>query len=94
VRPAPNVTIGVRRDGGRARVVVAAPPDQARAAVAVERYLRERYWWMPVRDARLDAAGRVSVTVPARAHGIRFRAHLLRAKGGWGEAKSRAVTLP
>jgi plastocyanin len=94
VRPAPNVTISVRRDGGRATVVVAAPADQAGAAVAVERYVGERYWWMPVRDVRLGASGRVSVTVPARVHGIRFRAHLLRAKGGWGEAKSRAVTLP
>jgi hypothetical protein len=84
----------VRRDGGRATVVVAAPADQAGAAVAVERYVGERYWWMPVRDVRLGASGRVSVTVPARVHGIRFRAHLLRAKGGWGEAKSRAVTLP
>jgi plastocyanin len=94
VRPQPNVTISVRRAGDRATVVVAALPDQTGAAVVVERYVRERYWWMPVRDARLDASGRVSVTVPARAHGIRFRAHLLRAKGGWGEAKSKAATLP
>jgi plastocyanin len=94
VRPEPNVTISVRRAGGRATIAVAAAPDQAGATVAVERYVRERYWWMPVREARLGATGRASVTVPAKAHGIRFRAHLLRAKRGWGEAKSSAATLP
>jgi hypothetical protein len=62
--------------------------------VRIERYIRERYLWIPVHEARIGAAGRVSVTVPARAHGIRFRAHLLRAKGGWGEGKSTTATLP
>jgi plastocyanin len=94
VRPQPKVTISGHRTGNRATLVVAAAPDQAGATVAVERYLRERYWWMPVRTTHLGASGRVSVTAPAKAHGIRFRAHLLRAKGGWGEAKSRAATLP
>jgi plastocyanin len=94
VRPQPKVTISGHRTGSRATLVVAAAPDQAGATVAVERYLRERYWWMPVRTAHLGASGRVSVTVPAKAHGIRFRAHLLRAKGGWGEAESSPATLP
>jgi hypothetical protein len=94
VRPAPKVTISVHRTDNRATLVVAVAPDQAGATVAVERYLRERYWWMPVRTTHLGASGRVSVTVPAKAHGIRFRAHLLRAKGGWGEAKSSPATLP
>ena len=94
MRPEPDLTISVRRAGDRATVVAAATPDQAGATLAVERYVRERYWWMPVRHVQLGASGRVSVTVPAKARGIRFRAHLLRAKGGWGEAKSRAATLP
>jgi plastocyanin len=94
VRPEPNVTISVRRTADRATVVAAAAPDQAGATIAVERYVRERYWWMRVRQTQLPASGRISVTVPAKAHGIRFRAHLLRAKGGWGEAKSKTATLP
>jgi hypothetical protein len=94
LRPEPNLTISVRRTGDRANISAAAAPDQAGATIAVERYVRERYWWMPVRQAQLGASGRVSMTVPAKAHGIRFRAHLIRAKRGWGEAKSKAATLP
>jgi plastocyanin len=94
VRPEPNLTISVRRSGDRATVSAAAAPHQAGATIAVERYVHERYWWMPVRQAQLGANGRVSLTVPAKAHGIRLRAHLLRAKGGWGETISRAARLP
>jgi plastocyanin len=94
VRPEPDVTISVRRAGSRATVVAAAAPDQAGATIAVERYVRERYLWMPVRQVQLGASGRVSLTVPAKRRGIHFRAHLLRAKGGWGEANSKTATLP
>jgi plastocyanin len=93
LRPEPKITIVVRRVGRRAAVAVAAAPDQAGAPVAVERYVHERYWWMPIREARLGANGRVTVVVPAKAHGIRFRAHLLHGRSGWGEAKSAPATL-
>jgi plastocyanin len=94
IRPKPTVTISLRRVGERASVDIGAAPDQAGASVALERYLRERYWWKPVRGATLGAGGRVSFTVPAKAHRVRFRAHLLQGRGGWGEATSRAMTLP
>lgn len=93
IRPQPLVTMRLRRVRGRASVAIAAKPDQAAAPVALERYLRERYLWMPVRRAELGADGRVTLTVPAKASGVRFRAHLLRGKNGWGDATSAAITL-
>jgi plastocyanin len=94
VRPQARVTLFLRRVGGRASAIITAAPDQAGASVALERYLRERYWWKPIRRARLGAGGRVTFIVPANARHVRFRAHLLEGVGGWGEAKSPAVTLP
>ena len=94
VRPEPKVTIALHRTGGRATVTVGATPGQAGAPVAVERYVRERYRWLPVREVALGLDGRATVTVPARTHGVRFRAHLLRGRSGWGAATSGAATLP
>jgi plastocyanin len=94
LRPQPIVTMRVRRTGSHATLVVTAAPNQAGAPIAVERYIHERYRWIPVRTARLNASGRISVTIPAAAHGIRLRAHLLHANAGWGETTSRAATLP
>jgi hypothetical protein len=93
IRPQPLVTMRLRRVRGRATVAIAAKPDQAGAPVAVERYIRERYLWMPVRRAELGADGRVTLTVPAKARGVRFRVHLLRGRNGWGDATSPAITL-
>jgi plastocyanin len=93
IRPQPLVTMRLRRVRGRATVAIAAKPDQAGAPVAVERYIRERYLWMPVRRAELGADGRITLTVPAKARGVRFRAHLLRGRNGWGDATSPAITL-
>ena len=53
----------------------------------------KRYLWLLVRAAALDADGRVTLTVPAKAHGVRLRAHLLHGRNGWGEATSRAPKL-
>jgi plastocyanin len=94
VRPQPLVTMRVRRVQGRATAAVAAEPDQAGAPVSLERYIRERYLWMPVRQTRLDADGRATLTVPVKTPGVRFRAHLLRGRNGWGDATSASMTLP
>lgn len=94
IEPQPSLTIDAHRIGGRASIEIAAEPDQAGAPVAVERYVKERYWWMPVRRGRLDADGRVTLTVSAKARGVRLRAHLLRGANGWGDATSKAITLP
>ncbi len=94
VRPRAEVTLRVRRVGALASAVVVATPNQTGARVALERYVRERFWWMPVRQASLGVDGRATFSIPAKAHGVRFRAHLLRGRGGWGEAESRVATLP
>jgi plastocyanin len=94
VRPQPLVTMRVRRVDGRATIAIAAEPDQAGAPVAVERYIQERYWWMPIRQSKLGADGRATLTVPVKAHGVRFRVHLLRGTNGWGDATSAAITVP
>jgi plastocyanin len=94
VHPQPSVTIHVRRVNGRESVDIVAEPDQAGAPIALERYIRERYWWMPVRKAKLAADGRVTFTVPVNERGVRLRAHLLRGRNGWGDATSAAMTLP
>lgn len=94
VRPQPLVTMRLRRVDGRATVAIAAEPDQAGAAVAVERYIQERYWWMPIRHTKLGADSRVTLTVPAMSRGVRLRVHLLRGTNGWGDATSAAITLP
>jgi plastocyanin len=94
VRPQPSVTMRVRRANGRAMVEIAAQPDQAGAPIALERYIRERYWWMPVRRATLGQDGRAMLVVPVKAHGVRLRVHLLRGRNGWGDATSTAITVP
>jgi plastocyanin len=94
VRPQPLVTMRVRRVDGRATIAIAAEPDQPGAPVAVERYIQERYWWMPIRQSKLGADGRATLTVPVKAHGVRFRVHLLRGTNGWGDATSAAITVP
>jgi len=94
VRPQPLITMHLRRGDGRATVAIAAEPDQGGAPIALERYIQERYWWMPIRHANLGADGRVTLTVPVNARGARLRVHLLSGRNGWGDATSAAVTLP
>lgn len=94
VQPQPLVTMRLRRVDGRATVAIAAEPDQGGATIALERYIQERYRWMPIRRAKLSADGRVTLTVRVKASGVRLRAHLLRGRNGWGEATSAAMTLP
>jgi hypothetical protein len=84
----------LRRVDGRATVAIAAEPNQAGAPIALERYIQERYRWMPLRRAKLSADGRVTLTARVKARGVRLRAHLLRGRNGWGEATSAAITLP
>jgi plastocyanin len=94
VSPQPSITMRAHRADGRATVEIAAQPDQAGAPIALERYVRERYWWRPVRNAKLGADGRVTLSVPVRARGMRLRVHLLRGMNGWGDATSKTLTLP
>src|SRR5262245_41129275 len=91
VRPQPLVTLSLRRIDGHAILTIAAEPDQAGAPIAVERYIKERYWWMPIRQAKLGADGRVTLTVSVKARDVRLRVHLLRGSNGWGDSTSTAI---
>jgi plastocyanin len=93
LQPQPLVTLRVRRGGDRASATIVTEPKQTGATIALERYIRERYWWMPIRQATLGADGGVTLTVPLKGRGLRLRAHLLRGANGWGEATSAAITL-
>jgi len=57
VQPQPLVSMRLRRVDGRAAVAIAAEPDQAGATIALERYIQERYRWMPIRRAKLCTDG-------------------------------------
>jgi len=94
VQPQPLVTMSLRRVDGRVAVAIAAEPDQAGATIAIERYVQERYRWLPIRRAKLSADSRLTLAVRVKARGVRLRAHLLRGRNGWGEATSAAMTLP
>ncbi len=93
VQPQPPVTMRLRRVDGRTIAAIAAEPDQAGATIALERYIQERYRWVPIRRTKLSADGAVTLIVRVKA-GVPLRAHLLRGRNGWGEATSAAATLP
>jgi len=92
VAPQASVQLIPKRTGARTVFTLSGGPNQQGAAVTLERYLPEHYWWKPVRRGTLGAAGSVTFTVPA-ADGARFRAHLVRGVGGWGEALSRPIRI-
>jgi plastocyanin len=94
LRPQPAVAMRVRRADGRLIVEIAAQPDQAGAPFALERYIQERYWWMPIRRAVLGSGGHATLALPIKAHDLRLRVHLLRGRNGWGDATSNALTVP
>jgi plastocyanin len=92
VAPQASVQLALKRSGARTVFTLTGGPNQQGAAVALERYLPEHYWWRPVRRGTLGAGGSVTFNVPA-ADGARFRAHLVRGVGGWGEALSRPIRI-
>jgi plastocyanin len=92
VAPQASVQLALKRRGARTVFTLSGGPNQQGATVALERYLPEHYWWRPVRRGMLGAGGSVTLTVPA-SDGARFRAHLVRGVGGWGEALSRPIRI-
>jgi hypothetical protein len=87
---APLVALTVRRSGGRVRARVVATPAQPRGRVVLERYVAERYGWLRVRAATLDARSSASWTLRAAAK-IELRARLAKPVGGYAAAVSRSA---
>ena len=85
---APRLALTVRRGGGRVQARVAAAPAQPRARVVLERFVAERYGWVRVRAATLDARSSASWTLRASSK-IQLRARLAKPVGGYATAVSR-----
>jgi plastocyanin len=84
---APKLTLHARRAGRRVVAHVSASPAQGRGRVVLERYVPERYGWVRLRAATLDARSSASWTLRARAK-IQLRARLATAVGGYATAVS------
>jgi hypothetical protein len=67
-----------------------ATPAQARARVVLERYVAERYGWVRLRAATLDARSSATWTLRAAAK-IQLRARLAKPVGGYATAVSRSA---
>jgi len=90
VHVAPAVTATVTRSGRRVRVHAAVAPAQAGAGVTLERYVRERFDWVPVRRARLGPDSTAGFTLRASRR-LRLRVRLSDPVGGFSRAASGAA---
>jgi plastocyanin len=88
---APRLTLTTRRSGRLVLARVGAAPAQAGARVVLERYVTERYGWLRLRAATLDARSTAVFTVRP-AGSIRLRARLARPAGGYAPAVSQPAT--
>jgi plastocyanin len=84
---APRLALTARRASGRVRARVVVSPAQARGRVVLERYVAERYGWVRVRAATLDARSAASWTLRAASR-IQLRARLAGPVGGYAPAVS------
>jgi hypothetical protein len=93
LRVAPRVVSTVRRSGRRVTVRATITPALPGATVELQRYVRERFDYLPVRRARLTASGRVSFTLRTR-YRTALRVAVPKAAGGWSEGVSPHVVVP
>jgi plastocyanin len=84
VRPRIHVAVA----GGVLRAT--ATPARPGAAAVLQRYDRERFDWVPVSRAKLDAGSSARFTVGAGAQRVRV---LVRGSKGWADAASGSVVL-
>ena len=88
VRVVPRVTLRVRR-GAKVVLEATATPSRAGARVRLERYVRERFTWVPVRAGRLDERSRVTFAVRTTVR-QRLRVRVL-ASRGYADGRSAPV---
>jgi plastocyanin len=91
VRVAPAVEVAVRR-AGRTVAVRVHVPGQAGGKVVLERYVRERFGYLPLRSAVLDAGDRARVVVRS-VDRLRLRARLAGPVGGYARSVSAPVLV-
>jgi plastocyanin len=85
---APKVTLVARRSGRRVQARAVVAPSQARGRIVLERYVAERYGWVRLRAATLDARSSASWTLRSRVK-IQLRARLATPVGGYAASVSR-----
>jgi hypothetical protein len=88
---APEVRVAARRTDHRVSIRIHVP-GQSLARVTVERYERERFAYLPMRRARLDAQGRVHIVLHT-AERLRLRVRLSGPVGGFARATSAPFAI-
>ncbi|HEY3021536.1 MAG TPA: hypothetical protein VGJ32_15170, partial [Solirubrobacteraceae bacterium] len=89
---APRLTLTARRTGRRVRAQVDATPSQARGRVVLERYVAERFGWVRLRAATLDARSSAAFTIGPVGR-VALRARLARPVGSWAPGVSRPAAV-
>jgi plastocyanin len=84
--------IAARSKHGATLVVVRSDPPQPRARVELQAYVYERFDFLPLRRARLDAQGSARFRVGAR-HQLHLRALLPNGVDGYGRAVSPTILV-
>ena len=92
VRVSPRVTIRATRAVGAVVLRVAARPARPGAAVVLERYVRERFSWLPYARLRSGPTGTAAVRLRGPLD-LRLRAVVLGGGAAWAPGQSGALTV-
>jgi len=87
-----RLEVGSRRHPGGVTVRASAHPAQAGAPAVLERYVRERFDWIPMARGRLDRRSRVRFDLDP-AGPVHLRVILPRGVRGYGRSVSRVLAV-
>jgi hypothetical protein len=93
VLAAPRVTAAVKRAGRRVTVRATIAPAVPGATVELQRYVRERFDYLPVRRVRSKDGASVTFSYRTRSRAA-LRVALVKAPGGWSAATSGHAVVP
>lgn len=92
VAVAPQITATAARHGRRIRIRATIAPAVPGATVELQRYVRERFDYLPVRTTRSAGGRRVAFTLRTRRR-VALRVAVTRAPGGWAATRSRLLVV-
>jgi hypothetical protein len=92
VAAAPKVTATATRRGRRVTVRATLSPALPGARLELQRYVRERFDYLPVRSARSADGRGATFTLPTRGRAA-LRVAVVRAPGGWSPGRSPHVVV-
>jgi plastocyanin len=90
---APRVTATVHRSGRRVTVAAKIAPAVPGATVELQRYVRERFDYLPVQTVRSKAGAAVTFRYSTRSRAA-LRVAVTKAPGGWSPGTSRFSVVP